>query len=1036
MTRFARYLIALACLFAPLSAMGLDARLLTAADLTEVGGSDFNGGVGDILLRNDKVWAVILNIGATPDFGVPFTGEVLPSAGVLVDAGTVGDRNDELNEIHQLLNLSPDSVVLYAAVVDMSVVGDTASVTVSGIALFPGVSTPSSPTIFVTTTYSVTDGNAWIDLESTVTNGNAFPLPIFQITDADITVSRSRIPFQPFPFRGSKNPPLDLSDPLAALGAFPFISTPGVLGPEDGSMNDDGTAKENVSYTFVAPSLAAPLIGFASPAVVAVGNAFDLLALASGNPPLLNGGDSFSSSRRFVISNRNDVESTLDIALPGLGLGLRAEVTGRIVDGGGNPVGDAHIFFNNTVPGANPQLAGFVTVLDENQDGVADGVIPVAAGDPLPVTHVITDADGVFTVRLPALSDPFTPPSVYVGEIRSAERDYAAIAPITLDLAALFGGPTDLGDLLVTDTGVLDYSIYRRWTHHRIPGQLRIFGTGGTPDPNLGSQYSSARSYSGLVPGGGTDPVRGGNSGSLSEAIAGLPAVNFAASADGQQQISLRPGTYRAIATHGLEWGVHEVEFTITAGQTNSVRFSLRPEMATWGYVSADFHVHSARSFDSSAPPEDRITAYLAKGVDVVVSTDHDQVTDYTSVVDKLGVGNKITTIVGNETTGTIPVPASAVPGGIDAFPQGIGHWNAWPLEFIPGARRGGSPADELLPAGAAVDRLRGMDSLKHVGATPDTATIPQWLAAIQAGQPGTAGAALPVDDEVVMLNHPRAGFAGTVVIGLFSELGGVGYDPNLPITSFPNSTLNLPSLYNSDIVGPGGTDTTALSFDALEIQNGPSISGYQRVREDWFSLLKQGIHRTGTAVADSHRVVLENAGFPRSYVSSPAWSSSQVDEDQLTDAIKSMKLVGSSGPFIRFAMLDTFAYRLRGLGKTAKIHGSFALAFITVDAASWIPVEEVRLFMNGELIRTLPVHPSKVLGKRRRFSRVIPIWGVTGDAFFTVEAGVSVDANGDPTSTALVADVQAIEPELEPLGWTNPIFVDRGGNGYTAPGL
>lgn len=76
------------------------------------------------------------------------------------------------------------------------------------------------------------------------------------------------------------------------------------------------------------------------------------------------------------------------------------------------------------------------------------------------------------------------------------------------------------------------------------------------------------------------------------------------------------------------------------------------------------------------------------------------------------------------------------------------------------------------------------------------------------------------------------------------------------------------------------------------------------------------------------------------------------------------------------------------------------------------------------------------MLGTRLRFARVVPIWGVTSDSFLTVEAGVSVDANGDPISIALVDDVQAIEPELEPLGWTNPIFVDRGADGYTAPGL
>jgi len=66
-----------------------------------------------------------------------------------------------------------------------------------------------------------------------------------------------------------------------------------------------------------------------------------------------------------------------------------------------------------------------------------------------------------------------------------------------------------------------------------------------------------------------------------------------------------------------------------------------------------------------------------------------------------------VKSIVGNETTGTIPVPASAS-GGVDAFPDGIGHWNAWPLEVIPQARRDGAPADELMTPGTVVDRLRG----------------------------------------------------------------------------------------------------------------------------------------------------------------------------------------------------------------------------------------------------------------------------------------------------------------------------------------
>jgi hypothetical protein len=68
-------LLCAAVAFAPGAALAsLDARPLVAADLAELGGSDFDGGVGDLLLRNDEVWAVILKPGGTTgDFGIPLT---------------------------------------------------------------------------------------------------------------------------------------------------------------------------------------------------------------------------------------------------------------------------------------------------------------------------------------------------------------------------------------------------------------------------------------------------------------------------------------------------------------------------------------------------------------------------------------------------------------------------------------------------------------------------------------------------------------------------------------------------------------------------------------------------------------------------------------------------------------------------------------------------------------------------------------------------------------------------------------------------
>src|SRR5262245_17650203 len=112
-----RALLAVLCALAlPLasapSALGAEARTLAAGDLPAMGGTDFKGGVGDYLLRNDRIEAVILAVASTPDFGIPIVAEALPGRGVLVDLGTLGDKNDQLGEIDHLVNLGAN-VVFY-----------------------------------------------------------------------------------------------------------------------------------------------------------------------------------------------------------------------------------------------------------------------------------------------------------------------------------------------------------------------------------------------------------------------------------------------------------------------------------------------------------------------------------------------------------------------------------------------------------------------------------------------------------------------------------------------------------------------------------------------------------------------------------------------------------------------------------------------------------------------------------------------------------------------------------------------------------
>ena len=123
-------------------------------------------------------------------------------------------------------------------------------------------------------------------------------------------------------------------------------------------------------------------------------------------------------------------------------------------------------------------------------------------------------------------------------------------------------------------------------------------------------------------------------------------------------------------------------------------------------------------------------------------------------------------------------------------------------------------------------------------------------------------------------------------------------------------------------------------------------------------------------------------------------------------------------------------------MGETAVSTGNKVVIKIRVEAAPWIPVEEVRIYRNCDLIETHAVQSSKVLGKVLRFNRAVPIEGIDADSFITVEASVKIDGGGKPVTPGLLGTLQTIEPGVVPLGFTNPVFVDRDGNGYEPPGL
>ncbi|MCB9556251.1 MAG: hypothetical protein H6707_09135 [Deltaproteobacteria bacterium] len=120
-------------------------------------------------------------------------------------------------------------------------------------------------------------------------------------------------------------------------------------------------------------------------------------------------------------------------------------------------------------------------------------------------------------------------------------------------------------------------------------------------------------------------------------------------SASGSGTAQLPPGTYEVIASRGMEYDITRRFVRLRAGSVARLTTTLRRVVDSGGWISADFHVHGPNSLDSSLDATDRITSYAAEGVELVSSSDHDQLTDYAPTAFALGLRNWLKTQVGLE---------------------------------------------------------------------------------------------------------------------------------------------------------------------------------------------------------------------------------------------------------------------------------------------------------------------------------------------------------------------------------------------------
>ncbi|MDP7061314.1 MAG: CehA/McbA family metallohydrolase [Planctomycetota bacterium] len=136
--------------------------------------------------------------------------------------------------------------------------------------------------------------------------------------------------------------------------------------------------------------------------------------------------------------------------------------------------------------------------------------------------------------------------------------------------------------------------------------------------------------------------------------------------AAGEALLQLGAGKHTVYASRGPEWSYAEAPLDHVYQQESAVLLSLRHEVNTNGWVSADTHIHTLTfSGHGDSSLEERILTLAGEGLDVAISTDHNHHTDYRPAQKEAGLLGSYLSIVGNEVTTDI--------GHFNAFPYSAG---------------------------------------------------------------------------------------------------------------------------------------------------------------------------------------------------------------------------------------------------------------------------------------------------------------------------------------------------------------------------
>lgn len=196
----------------------------------------------------------------------------------------------------------------------------------------------------------------------------------------------------------------------------------------------------------------------------------------------------------------------------------------------------------------------------------------------------------------------------------------------------------------------VDVRVFDLGTTTAIPARVEIFPRGATPVP-VGAM------------GFGEDGF-------------GSSRVHVAFATSGTASFAIAPGTYRLRVSRGPAWERFETDLDLESGDDVDVDAELERVVVQPGVLCADYHVHTHRSVDSGDDATMKVRGLVADGLDVVIRTEHEFVSDFQPVIDAAGLAAYARGFSGMELT---------------TF--AYGHFNTFPVEVDPTR-----PSDGAIP--------------------------------------------------------------------------------------------------------------------------------------------------------------------------------------------------------------------------------------------------------------------------------------------------------------------------------------------------